>query len=132
MLIIKPIHLWFLSFMCFQDLSAMLAHVTSWFLKPAFSDKPSIKRLFSTPLRAGSISHFSSFWYVPTPKGVFAKPRDHHQQPFRAFLAIRLWLLSSFKLGFTDHLVVCGKLAGHMALTHLFSFPDFPLRQSDT
>lgn len=123
MLIITPIHLWFLSFMfCFQDLSAMLAHVTSWFLMLAFSEKPNIKRLFSTPLRAGSISRFSSFWYVPTPRGVFAKPRDHHQQPFRASLTIRLWLLSSFKLGFTDHLVVCGKLASHTVLTHLFCF----------
>jgi len=108
--------------LCFQDLSATLAHVTSWFLKLAFSEKTNIKRLLSSSLRAGSISHFSSFWYAPTPRGVFAKPRDHHQQPFRAFLAIRLWLLSSFKLGFTDHLVVCGKLAGHIALTHLFCF----------
>lgn len=105
----------FFSYACPCDL-------LSWFLKAAFSEKPNIKRLFSTPLRAGSISCFSSFWYVSTPRGVFAKPRDQQQQPFRAFLAIRLWLLSSFKLGFTDHLVVCGKLAGHMVLTHLFCF----------
>lgn len=123
MLIIKQIHLWILSFTwCFQDSSLTLAHVTSWFLKAAFSEKTNIKRLFSTPLRAGSISCFSSFWYVSTPRGVFAKPRDQQQQPFRAFLAIRLWLLSSFKLGFTDHLVVFGKLADHMVFTHLFCF----------
>lgn len=73
-------------------------------------------------LRAGSISRFSSFRYVPTPKGVFAKPRDHHQQPFRAFLATMLGLLSSLRLGFTDHLVVRGKLAGHTVLTHHFCF----------
>lgn len=90
--------------------------------KACICRNPKYQKLFSTPLRAGSISRFSSFWYVPTPRGVFAKLRDHHQQPFRAFLAIRLWLLSSFKLGFTDHLVVCGKLAGHMVLTHLFCF----------
>lgn len=55
-LIIKPTHLWFLSLMlCLQDLSAVLAHMISWFPKPAsfsfffFSpEKTSIKRLFST------------------------------------------------------------------------------------
>lgn len=54
-----------------------------------------ISRLFITAVTAANISCFSSFWYAPTPRGAFAKPQDHHQQPFRAFLAISLQVLSS-------------------------------------
>lgn len=126
MLIITPIHLWFLSLMLsFQDLLATHAQVFQVFLVPTayiFRQTKYQKTFSERLLRAGSISHFSSFRYVPTPKGVFAKPRDHHQQPFRAFLATMLGLLSSFRLGFTDHLVVRGKLAGHTVLTHHFCF----------
>lgn len=55
--IIKPIHLWFLSFMLsFQDLFATHAQVSSLFLKPAFSENPNIKRIFRTTLE--SWQHF--------------------------------------------------------------------------
>lgn len=73
------------------------AHATFWFLKFTFSEETSPKRLSSTMLRAGNISHFLSFWYVPTPGGGLSKPQDHHQQPLRAVVAIGLQLLSSLK-----------------------------------
>lgn len=94
--------------------------------------KPQISKHFSEQLlRAGSISYFSAFWYVPTPEGVFAKPGDHHQQPFRAFLATMLWLLSSFRLGFTDHLVACGKLARWYGADSSLLSPDPSLSQTE-
>lgn len=81
-------------------------------------------------MRVGSISYFSSFWCVLTPKGVFAKPRDHHhQQPFLAFLALMLWLLSSFRLGFTDHLVA-GAGRQSYGVDSSFLFPDPSLSQT--
>lgn len=128
-LIIKPIHLWFLSFMLsFQDLFTTHAQVSSLFPKPAFSENPNIRRLVRTTLRAGSIPYFSSFWCILTPKGV--KPRDHHQQPFRAFLAPMLWLLSSIRLGFTDALVA---LAGRQVIwCCLIIFVSRSLPQSGT
>lgn len=84
-------------------------------------------------LRAGSISRFSSFRYVPTPKGVFAKPRDHHQQPFRAFLATMLGLLSSFRLPSVALQTTWWSMASWQVIRcWLIIFVSRSLSQSDT
>lgn len=130
MLIIKPTHLWFLSFMlCLQDLSAVLAHMD--FLVPKacfllFSEKTNIRRLFSTILKAGNISHFSSFWCVPTPRAVSAEPALQGFSSSRAVIPffLQTWLYRPLG-GLWQALRSYG-------VDSSFLFPDFSFRQADT
>lgn len=135
MLIINPTRLWFLSFMSrFRDLSATLSHVTSRFLKPAFAENPNIKRLFKHTSASCQRFTFLIFlvcndtWgggYLQNPEIITNSPSGLF------FLAIRLWLLSSFKLGFTAHSVGCGEPAGHTASSPLSCLQIPLLRQSE-
>lgn len=94
-------------------------------------NKKQISRLFITALRAASISCFSSFWYAPTPRGAFAKPQDHHRQPFRAFLAIslQLFLLQTSLYKPFRGLWWAGRSHG---VDSPFLFPGFSVWQTDT
>lgn len=85
--------------LCFQSLSAMLAYVASWFLKLGLSRNPNIKRLLSTPLRAGSISPFSTFWFVSAPRGVICKTPSSPSrtlQGFSSYQALVIFFLQTW------------------------------------